>query len=103
MKLAPSISNIYPSERFEANSKTQLRAANQPLFLLESPATLYNTLRFATRQQRSLVAFSSVLPLLLWAEQQAPEDTGGTWVFLVCCALSLFIFSKTGWRNEPPR
>jgi hypothetical protein len=104
MKPIPTIPHRIALERFELSEAFQPRSAVAFTALSTTiPSSLYSSLRFATRKKKSWMLFSSVFPLLLlWAGQEASTDAGGTWVFLGCCALVLLIFSKTGWRNEPP-
>lgn len=50
------------------------------------------------------ITWGAVFPLVLWAGQEEVKgDSGGTLVFMVCCAIVIAIFSKTGWRNEEPK
>ena len=100
----PLAPNVLFAERFSKIIPPRLEDA--PIFPSENNTPRY---RVASRVAQEVTihpffAWSSTIPFLLWAGQEEPQsDSGGTLVFIACCAFVIGIFSKTGWRNESPR
>ncbi len=102
------IAPVIPFSGRSANTDNQRRLTDSILPLESLPTRCFTSIRAAEATSApAFWAWSTAFPLLLWAGQEeastASPDSGGTIVFLCCCALALIIFSKTGWRNELPQ
>lgn len=49
------------------------------------------------KKEAGTVLFTSAVPLLL---AESAGDEGGTLVLVICCLITIYLFSVTGWGNE---